>query len=305
MAPFWQNKKGSAALSIISNGVLIAVTLAAGFLTGSAANISEAVHSVLDQMAALMAWGAVRVSDNPPDAEHPFGHGKTENLSALFEAILIAAGGVFLFREAISGFLEGRTLPSLAAGLLVMFFSTAVNFIISRHLFKIGRESGSEALTADAWHLRTDVWTSFGIFLALAIIQAGRLISPAYDLSFVDSLAAGLVSILIIKTGLVLGWDALKGLVDHSLPPEELKLIVEHIQELYPAVQGFRRLRTRRSGPYRQILVDILVSEDLTVGRAHDLGVQIALAIQVHYPQTDVTFHLEPVKPVQTPEEVL
>jgi cation diffusion facilitator family transporter len=303
MGGFFQDKKSSASLSIISNTVLIAIKLAAGFLTGSVAIISEAVHSFLDLMAAMMAWGAVQVSDSPPDYEHPFGHGKAENISALFEAVLIIVGGVFILRESILGVIEGRQLPSLHAGVAVMLFSTMINFLISRHLFKIGKESGSEALTADAWHLRTDVYTSLGILLALLTIEVGRLINPAWNLSFVDSGVAGLVSLMIIKTGSTLGWDSVKGLVDHSLPPEEIKLIVEHIQAVYPAILGFRRLRTRRSGPYRQVLVDILVDEHLSVGEAHELGVNLALSIRSHFPQTDVTFHLEPAKPAKKPEE--
>ncbi|MDR2141148.1 MAG: cation diffusion facilitator family transporter [Deltaproteobacteria bacterium] len=301
MAEAKSQKQKGATLSIISNSALIAIKLVAGYATGSVAIISEAAHSFLDLMAAMMAWGAVRVSDAPPDSEHPFGHGKTENFSALFEAILIVAGGVLILREAIQGLTEGRQLPNLKVGLVVMFLSTAINFFISQRLFKIGRESDSEALTADAWHLRTDVYTSLGIFLALAIIEVGRLLAPSLNLAFMDSAVAALVAALIIKTGLTLGWDASKGLVDHSLPPEEIKLIVEHIEEFYPEIKGFRRLRTRRSGPYRHILVDILVDDDMPVGQAHALGKKFALSVRSHYPKTDLTFHLEPVSPHRSP----
>jgi cation diffusion facilitator family transporter len=292
-------KSRVAILSVTSNSVLIAVKLVAGALTGSVAIISEAIHSFLDLMAAIMAWGAVRVSENPPDQTHPFGHGKTENFSALFEAILIVAGGALILREALGGLLAGHDLPDLKIGLLVMLISTVVNIIISKRLFQTAKKTDSEALLADAWHLRTDVYSSLGVFLALAVIELGRLISPATNLSFVDSLVAGLVAILIVKTGLTLGWDAAQGLVDRSLPPEEVNLIVERARDLYPAIQGFRRLRTRRSGPYRQILVDLLVDESLPVGQAHDLGVKFARGVQSHYPKTDVTFHLEPTLPLK------
>jgi cation diffusion facilitator family transporter len=289
-------KRKAAKLSIFSNSALIVIKLVAGSLTGSVAIISEATHSFLDLMAAMMAWGAVRVSDSPPDYEHPFGHGKTENISALFEAILIVAGGIFILKEAIIGLINGRALPDLKAGLGVMFLSTLTNYFISRRLFKIGQKSGSQALTADAWHLRSDVYTSLGIFLALLVIEAGRFIDPSLDLNFVDSLAAALVSVLIVKTGAVLGWDASKGLLDHSLPQAELGIIVETIRELYPQIRGFRRLRTRRSGPYRDILVDILVDGELSVATAHELGVRFSLNLAAKLPKTNVTFHLEPLK---------
>ncbi|MDR1577629.1 MAG: cation diffusion facilitator family transporter [Deltaproteobacteria bacterium] len=290
-------KRAVAVLSVISNSTLIAIKLVAGFFTGSVAIISEAIHSFLDLMAAMMAWGAVRVSENPPDYDHPFGHGKTENFSALFEAILIVVGGGLILKEAIAGVIKGQPLPDLKIGLVVMLLSTVVNYFISRRLFQVAKASDSEALTADAWHLRTDVYSSLGVFLALGFIEVGRLIAPELDLSFVDSLVAGLVAVLIVKTGLILGWDAAQGLGDKTLPDEEIQLIVKSVQNLYPAIQGFRRLRTRRSGPYRHILVDLLVDEGQTVGRAHELGVQFALEVQAHFSKTDVTFHLEPTKP--------
>ncbi|MDR0549592.1 MAG: cation diffusion facilitator family transporter [Deltaproteobacteria bacterium] len=294
-------KKKAATLSIYSNSGLIIVKLIAGFMTGSVAIISEAVHSFLDLMAAMMAWGAVRISENPPDFEHPYGHGKTENISALFEAILIVVGGAFILKEAIFGLIEPRELPSLKAGVAVMFLSTLVNYLISRRLFQIGQKSGSEALTADAWHLRTDVYASLGVFLALAAIEIGRLIAPSVNLAFVDSAVAGLVSLLILKTGLTLGWDASKGLVDHSLPAEDQRIVVDCLRELYPSIRGFRSLKTRRSGPYRLILVDILVDGELTVNQAHGLGVQFSLKVAQRLPKTEVTFHLEPVNHPQLP----
>jgi cation diffusion facilitator family transporter len=294
-SPALTEKKRAAVLSIASNSGLIALKLVAGVLTGSVAIVSEAVHSFLDLMAAMMAWGAVRVSESPPDFEHPYGHGKTENVSALFEAILIVAGGAFILKEAIEGLIKGRALESLQAGIAVMLVSTAVNYYISRRLFLVGQKSSSEALTADAWHLRTDVYASFGVFLALATIEAGRLIDPAVNLAFVDSAVAGLVALVIVKTGLSLGWDAAQGLLDHSLPLKEQAVVVKILQEFYPEILGFRSLRTRRSGPYRLVLVDILVVGDISVAKAHEVGVRFARTVSARLPKTKTTFHLEPI----------
>ncbi|MDR3134904.1 MAG: cation diffusion facilitator family transporter, partial [Deltaproteobacteria bacterium] len=179
-------KARTASLSIFSNGLLIALKLVAGLMTGSVAIISEAVHSFLDLMASVMAWLAVRVSDAPPDYDHPFGHGKTENLAALFEALLIVVGGVYIVKEAIEGVIEGRELPSLKIGLAVMLVSSVVNILISRRLFKVGHETQSPALVADGWHLMTDVFTSGGIFVALLVIEVSRLIEPSWDMSRID-----------------------------------------------------------------------------------------------------------------------
>jgi cation diffusion facilitator family transporter len=292
-----------ATLSIVSNSLLIGLKLAAGIATGSVAIISEAIHSFLDLMAAFMAWAAVRVSDSPPDYDHPFGHGRTENLAALFEALLIVAGGVMIIWESISGLKEGKVLPSLKVGLLVMLASSVVNFFISRKLFQVGRRLSSPALEADAWHLRTDVYTSLGIFLALAVIELGRIAAPSLNLDFIDPVAAIAVAILIIKTGVTLGWEAASILADNRLSPKEILLIAEHIEAFYPGILSYRRLRTRRSGPFRFVTVDLVVDGNRTVSEAHQMGVEVVKSICRHFPGADVTFHLEPRGHEDEPEE--
>jgi cation diffusion facilitator family transporter len=263
-------------------------------MTGSVAIISEAVHSFLDLLASFMAWAAVRVSDNPADYDHPYGHGRTENLAALFEALLIVAGGVLIVRESVIGLMEGKTLPSLKAGLAVMAVSSVVNLLISQKLFSVGRKLDSPALEADGWHLRTDVYTSAGIFLALALIEIGRLIDSSLNLNFIDSLAAVVVAILIIKTGITLGWEAASTLIDNRLSDRDLLLITEHIGAFYPGILSYRRLKTRRSGPFRFVTVDLVVDGKLTVEEAHRMGFEVVKSIRRHFPGADVTFHLEP-----------
>jgi cation diffusion facilitator family transporter len=247
-------------------------------------------------MASFMAWVAVRLSDNPPDYDHPFGHGKAENLAALFEALLIVVGGLYIVKEAIEGVIEGRELPDLKIGLAVMFLSAVINAFISRKLFKVGHETQSPALVADGWHLMTDVYTSGGIFTALLVIEVGAWINPAWDLSRIDGISAAIVAFMIIKTGCSLGWDAVCNLIDHSLSPQEIALIKEHIAELYPDIQGYRRLRTRRSGPFRVVVVDLIVDGTLSVNQAHLLGSKVVAGIKTHYPTMEITFHLEPVE---------
>jgi cation diffusion facilitator family transporter len=290
-----RTKSRFALISIFSNSSLIALKLVAGVLTGSVAIISEAVHSFLDLLASFMTFAAVKFSEHPPDLDHPFGHGKIENIAALFEALLIVIGGLYIVREAVLGLIHGRELPSLTVGLAVMFFSSAVNYVVSAILFRVGKRTSSPALIADAWHLRTDVLTSFGIFAALLIIEVGSHINPNLDLDFIDSAAAMVVSFFIIKTGWTLGWEAVSNLVDHSLTPEEIKLIEEHIEEFKPAIKGYRKLRSRRSGPFQIVVVDLYVDGDLKVSEAHALGDQVVTGIKEHYPSADITFHLEPV----------
>jgi cation diffusion facilitator family transporter len=294
-----------AALSILSNSSLIALKLFAGLMTGSMAIVSEALHSFLDLLASFMAFWAVRFSSAPADADHPFGHGKAESLAALLEALLIVAGGLWIAIKAGRDLFQGGSeLPDLRLGLAVMAASGLVNFLISKLLFKIGRERGSPALTADGWHLRTDVYTSMGIFLALALISLGRAIAPDLDLTFLDPASALIVSLMILKTGLSLAWTAATSLIDHSLGPEELLLIAEHIGEMHPKIRGYRRLRTRRSGPFRLVNVDLLVDGDISVSEAHSLGLKATLGILEHFPEADITFHLEPDAGQRSKEEL-
>jgi cation diffusion facilitator family transporter len=280
-------------LSILSNSTLIVLKLAAGIATGSIAVISEAIHSFLDLLAAIMTFAAVRISGAPPDREHPFGHGKAENIAALFEALLIIAGGLYIVHESIEALAGGGSLPSPGPGVAVMFASSLINFLVSRHLFRTGRRYGSPALVTDAWHLMTDVYTSLGIFAALLAINVGRWIDPSLDLAFIDPAAAMCVSCLIIKTGWTLARDALATLVDHSLPDDDLQIIEETIRG-EPGIRGYRSLRTRRAGPFRFVTVELLVDGSLTVSEAHALGEEVALAVSGRFPRAEFFFHLEP-----------
>ena len=152
-----------ARLSIISNTLLIIMKLAAGILSGSVSIISEAIHSSMDLVAAIIAFFSVKVSDNPPDSRHPYGHGKIENISGVIEAILIFIAAIWIIVEAVKKLLgEKIELDSIAIGSAVMIVSAIVNIIVSRRLYKVARETNSVALEADALHLKTDVYTSAG-----------------------------------------------------------------------------------------------------------------------------------------------
>jgi cation diffusion facilitator family transporter len=280
---------------VLSNSGLIVLKLTAGIATGSIAVISEAVHSFLDLLAAFMTFAAVRISGTPPDHDHPFGHGKAENLAALFEAVLIIGGGLYIVREAVHGLAEGRGPDTAVPGAAVMFLSSAANFMVSRHLFATGRRYASPALVTDGWHLMTDVYTSLGIFGALLAIHAAGWIDPGLDLGFLDPVAAMCVSFFIMKTGWTLARDAMANLIDHSLPDADLKVMIDSIRGGVPGIRGYRRLRTRRSGPFQIVVVDLLVDGRMSVSDAHARGVEVAGALSARFPRADVTFHLEPL----------
>jgi cation diffusion facilitator family transporter len=301
-----RKKVAVAAVSVASNTLLVAGKVVVGLLIGSVAVVSEAAHSAVDLLAALIALWAVRASDKPPDDKHPFGHGKFENLSGTIEALLIfVAAGWILYEAAhkamivVAHIRAGTHVPEqfpLAWGVGVMAVSAVVNIFVSRLLFKVGNETDSVALKADAWHLRTDVWTSLGVMAALAVIWAGDLVAPQLGswLHLVDPLAAALVAALIFRAAWNLTISAARGLMDEQLPPDEERWIRELIAQHRPVVRGFHHLRTRKSGRFRFIEFHLFVESSMSVERSHELAHDLAHHMQEHFPQSSVNIHVEP-----------
>ena len=158
-----REKSRVAALSVISNTVLVLFKAIVGILIGSVSVLSEAIHSGMDLVAALIAFFAVRIAGMAADEDHPFGHTKVENISAAIEALLIFAAAVWIISEAIQRLINPRPIETVGWGVGIMLISTIANLIVSRLLFKVGKETDSAALLADGWHLRTDVYTSVGV----------------------------------------------------------------------------------------------------------------------------------------------
>jgi cation diffusion facilitator family transporter len=185
-----QRKRRVALLSVISNTTLVVLKLAVGLAISSVSVISEAIHSGVDLIAAAIAYYSVRTSGIPADREHPFGHGKIENISGTVEAILIFLAAGWIIFEAAQKIVRPEPLEMAAWGVAVMLLSAVVNTFVSRKLFRVGKETDSVALMADGWHLRTDVYTSAGVMAALAVIWAADFFAPEVDLHWVDPAAA-------------------------------------------------------------------------------------------------------------------
>ncbi|MEM0498413.1 MAG: cation diffusion facilitator family transporter [Methanothrix sp.] len=287
--------KGRAArLSVVACTFLVALKLAVGLMIGSVSIISEAAHSAVDLIAALMAYLSVRIAGRPADDDHPFGHGKVENISGTVEALLIFLAAYWILSEAWSKIMNPTEIETVWLGAGVMLVSAIVNTLVSRRLFSVGRETESVALQADAWHLRTDVYTSLGVMLGLVAIWMGERISM--DLRILDPLAAIFVSLLILKAALHLTIASARDLLDSSLPEDEKTLIKEKIVSMKPDVRGFHAFRTRRSGSYRFAEFHILVDSDMTVEESHQLTDMLTRAIREQYPCSFVTIHVEPCR---------
>lgn len=292
-----ERKMKVARLSIISNTSLTLLKLWVGLAMGSVAVISEAIHSGLDLAASIIAFIAVRQSGKPADEKHPYGHGKFENLASILEALLILAAAAAIFLQAVPRLLHGGEVESLGLGAGVMAISAGVNYFISNILIKTGKETESPALIADGWHLRTDVYTSLGVFVAIILIYlTGHTI--------IDPIIAIAVGLLIIKAAVDLIKDSIGSMLDSSLPKDEEEEIKKVLQRYSGQFLEYHGLRTRRSGQYRHVDLHLVVPRHLPVGAAHILCDRIEAEIQVSLPRVQVLIHCEPCESVEEPQNV-
>ena len=286
-------KTRAAAVSIISNTALILLKIVAGLLTGSISLIAEAIHSLMDLAAAVVAFFSVRVSEKPADKEHPFGHGKAENISGVIEAGLIFVAAVVIIYEAVLRIINGTTLNVLEIGISIMAVSIVVNFFVSRYLLKVSRETDSLALEADARHLTTDILTMLGVFVGLGIVRLSALLG--HNLNILDPIVAILVSLLIIRTSYLLTTKSFGGLVDVKLPEDEERKIRQAIIEHFGGeVVGFHRLRTRKAGSQRYIDLHLVMPRRVSLEEAHEMCDHLEKDMRNRLLRTDVTIHVEP-----------
>ena len=283
-----------ATMSVASNSMLVVLKLIVGLLIGSISVISEAIHSGVDLVAAIIALFAVKTSAKPADRSHPYGHGKIENIAGTIEALLIFLAAIWIIFEAVQKLISPHPMEEVSWGITVMTVSAFMNFVVSHMLFKVGKEADSIALKADAWHLRTDVYTSLGVMAGLLIYWAGRIILPGWDLSWVDPVAAILVALLIFKAAYDLTRQSVRDLLDAGLPSQEERLLLKYAGSLAPRVYSVHYLKTRKSGPFRFYDYHLVVDPEMTVRDSHALGDEIAARLKEHFPESKITCHVEP-----------
>ncbi len=289
-----RQKERVALLSVTSNSILVVMKLVIGLMIGSVSIISEAIHSGVDWLAAVIALFSVKTSSLPADTRHPFGHGKIENISGTVEALLIFVAAGWIIFEAVKKILNPEPIEDIGWGVGVMLVSAAANLIVSERLFKVGRQTDSVALQADAWHLRTDVYTSAGVTASLAMIWAGSRVFPGLDLHWLDPAAAVGVALLIIKAAYDLTIQSARDLLDVNLPKDEMEWIRGRILERKPLIHGFHRLRTRKSGHFRFVEFHLQVDPQMSVLNSHNITEELSGLIERQYPHTSVTIHVEP-----------
>jgi len=282
-----KEKSRVALLSVVSNSALVVLKVVVGFVTGSVSVFAEGLHSAFDLIAAVIAFFSVRIADRPADEGHPYGHGKVENLSGLAEALLISAAAVFIVKEALGKMKFGVKMEHLEWGLAIMALSTVVNIVVSTLLFRTAKRTDSIALRADAEHLRTDVFTSLGVFAGLGLIKLTGF-------EILDPLVAIAVSGLIFFISIQLIWEATTPLLDSALPKADQEKIESLLKQCDSRVVGWHRIRSRKSGSWTLIDLHIQVMSNLTVREAHELSKNVEECIRKGMPRSQVLVHIEP-----------
>jgi len=256
-------------------------------LTDSVGLLSDAIESFVNLAGALMALGMLSVAARPADDGHAYGHTKAEYFSSAFEGFLILIAAVWIAIEAVQRLLVPRPIDAAGIGLGVAVVATIINYATARVLMRVGQESRSIALEADAHHLLTDVWTSIGVIAGVALVWATGWL-------WLDPAIALLVAANIVWTGWHLARRSAAGLMDASLPDAELTQIDAILASYRPQGLDFHAVRTRQAGARAFITMHVLVPGAWTVQQAHDWSERIEADLRKALPGVHVTTHIEP-----------
>jgi cation diffusion facilitator family transporter len=286
-------------LSVLTALVIIALKVTAYLVTGSIGFLSDALESGANIVAAVITLVALIVAARPPDREHAFGHSKAEYLSSGAEGTLILVAAVVIAVQAIQRLLAPQPLEQVGLGVVVSAVAAAANFAVAQVLLRAGKRHRSAALTADAHHLLTDVWTSLGVILAVALVGLTGWL-------WLDPVIGLLVALQIIYTGLKLIRGAMNGLMDAALPADEVASVVTILDSYEPQGVTYHALRTRQAGAQRFVSFHLLVPGSWSVQQGHELIEEIERDIRGQLEPVNVTSHIEPREdPVSLEDDAL
>lgn len=280
-----KEKKRVALVSVFAAIFLTGIKLIIGILTGSLGILSEALHSALDLVAAVITYFSVRISDKPADEDHHFGHGKVENFSALMETILLLITCAWIVYEAINRLITGNTHIEMSIwGYVVIVVSIAVDINRSRMLMKVAKKYNSQALEADALHFSTDIWSSGVVLVGLICAQFGFF--------FADSIAALLVAIIVLFVSYRLGKKAIDVLLDKA--PNDTIDKVHQTLATFPEVKNYSKLKVRTSGADTFIKINIHLDSHLSLLQVHEICDSIEKELNARINRSEAYIHPEP-----------
>jgi cation diffusion facilitator family transporter len=290
----YNEKQRVAGVSVLAAIFLTGIKLVIGIITGSLGLISEALHSGLDLVAAVVTFFSVSLSDNPPDREHNFGHGKIENFSAFVETILLLITCVWIIYEASHRLISGNTHIEISKwSYVVVILSIIVDFTRSRALGRVARKYNSQALEADALHFSTDIWSSLVVLLGLVCANFGFF--------FADSVAALMVAFIVIVISYRLGKRSIEVLLDYA--PKEKQSRIVNILKSIPELNAFRNVKVRTAGPYTFVSVIVSLNPQLHIKYAHEICDKVENEICREVEKCDVIIHVEPVDQIASDDK--
>ena len=284
----FSGRSGAARLSILVVVSLIVLKVVVGIITGSLSVLAQAIDSFLDLFAVTITFLALRVAARPPDEDHPFGHGKAENVAAIVQAVLIFIAGGSIIYAAVRRLQTETVLEIAEAGIAVMAVSIVASIFLSRYLLRIARQEDSLALEANAHNIAADVYSAAAVFIGLLLVRIT-------DITMIDPILAGLVAIYIFKVAFDVLRNSFGGLVDVKLPESEENDIRNAIIEHFSLeVVSFHKLRTRKAGDQRHIDLHLVMPKHYSIEKAHDMCEHLEEDIESRWRKTEVIIHVEP-----------
>ena len=283
----FSTKTGAARLLIAVVIGLVVLKAVVAWLSGSLSILAQATDSLLDLVAGIVTFLALRIAAKPADEEHPYGHGKWEDVAGMVQGILITVAGGLIIYASIHRLQAGTAIELAEAGIVVMSVSIVASIFLSRHLLKVARATGSVALEANANNIAADVYSALAVLVGLLVVRLTNL-------NYIDSAVAIGVAAYIIRLGYRSISKSLARLVDTRLSPEQEKVIGACLKAHSVDVAGFHELRTRHSGSQHYIDLHLVVNKDLSLEQAHDICDRIEAEIRSRLRDASVTIHLEP-----------
>jgi len=291
-----KEKMAAALSSVVAAVGLTAFKIVVGVLTNSLGILAEAAHSGLDLMAALMTFFAVRVSDRPADREHQFGHGKVENVSALFETVLLLATSVWIIYEAVHRLSSPQVHVEVSIwSFLVMGTSIIIDVSRSRMLLRAARKHNSQALEADALHFSTDVWSSSVVILGLILVLVGRAFPQLAFLEKCDAIAPLVVALIVIVVAGELGMRSIQSLLDAAPKNGAYERIMREVSRTRK-VTNVHAVRIRPSGATWFVDLHVTMDGNIPLAESHRITERIEQKVREILPGSDVTVHVEPLE---------
>jgi len=281
-----KEKKRVALISVFAAIFITGFKLIIGLMTGSLGILSEALHSALDMVAAIITFFSVKVSDKPADKDHNYGHGKVENLSALIETILLLVTCVWIIYEAVHRLTSGETKIEVSVwSYIVVISSIIIDYTRSKALYKVAKKHNSQALEADALHFSTDIWSS-------SVVLFGLIAYQFLGWYAADSIAALFVAVIVLYVSYQLGRKAIDVLLDKS--PQNTTQIVRDILKTFPEVLKYHSLKARTAGADTFIKFNVHFNPDLSLREVHEVCDKIEVEIQSQIARSEVYIHAEP-----------